>query len=253
MGAKTYPPIVPRPSQSRRITSLSVATSFSHSHITEEALSEFCASAYELDGDLETEMLHSATDDVWVGHPLAVEGRYGNVLGLEEAVEARGNAATLMEGCVEGDVPTRLTTHTRGGDYETFSASQGVASGGGDAEEGVGKIDEVAVGQTSQPQCYMSSSARHMVYIFHVLCTSDDGMERSLSKSLQQTLLKRSHLDIVINENSFRMIGHRRTWIDTTIQSLDVEDHTRKLDFVHVWLREPIGSLQPPRDQSFNR
>ncbi|KAG6379408.1 hypothetical protein JVT61DRAFT_11876 [Boletus reticuloceps] len=142
LGAKTYPPIVPRPSQSRRITSLSVATSFSHSHITEEALSEFCASAYELDGDLETEMLHSATDDVWVGHPLAVEGRYGNVLGLEEVVEARGNAASLMEGCVEGDVPTRLTTLSRGGDYETLSAFQGMASGGSDAaEEGVAEID----------------------------------------------------------------------------------------------------------------
>lgn len=147
-GSKTYPPIVPRPSQARRVTSLSVATSFSHSHITEEAFSDFRASAYDLDGDLETEMLHSARDDVWAGHPLAVEDGCGDV--VEEAMEARGNATPIVDGGVEGDVPMRPTTQLRGGDYENLGASQSVVLGSKGVEGVVIEVNEVAMGQALQ-------------------------------------------------------------------------------------------------------
>lgn len=121
-----HPPVASRPSQARRITSLSVTTSFTHSHITEEELNNFRLSAYDLDGDLETEMLNSATNDVWPGQPLVVEEGCGSV---EEAVEPRSDTPTL-EGSVEADVPPPPTTQWKGGDYENLGACQGVASGG---------------------------------------------------------------------------------------------------------------------------
>jgi len=131
-GSKTYPPIVPRPPHARRITSLSVATSFTH--ITEERLSDFCASAYDLDGDLETEMLNSAREDAWIGHVLAVEDGCVYV-GVGEAVEARGDAKTIVEGSAEDCSSTSLpTTPGKGGDYENPGACQSVASGGHGAE-----------------------------------------------------------------------------------------------------------------------
>jgi hypothetical protein len=120
-ASKTYPPIVQRPSQARRVTSLSVATSFSHSAITEEALSDFRASAYDLDDDLETEMLNSARDDVWLGHVLALGDGCGDV-GVDAAMETRGNAIPMVEGSVEGVVPSRPATQWRGGDYENSGA-----------------------------------------------------------------------------------------------------------------------------------
>lgn len=125
-GSKTYPPIVPRPSHPRRITSLSVATSFTH--ITEERLSDFCASAYDLDGDLETEMLNSAREDAWVGHVLAAEDSCVYV-GVGEAVEARGDAKTIIEGSAEDCSSQSLpTTPGRGGDYENPGACHSVAN-----------------------------------------------------------------------------------------------------------------------------
>lgn len=138
--SKTSPSNIPRPSQSRRVTSLSIATSFSHSHITEQALSELCASAYDLDGDLETEMLHSARDDIWLGHPLAVEDGCGNVGGI---MEARGNVTPIVEGSVEGDVSTRHTTQCEGGDYENLDACRSVAIGSNGVEGGVSEVDKV--------------------------------------------------------------------------------------------------------------
>ena len=150
-ASKTYPPIISRPSQTRRVTSLSVATSFSHSHITEEALSDFRASAYDLDGDLETEMLHSARDDVWLGHALHVEDGCGDVR-VDEAMEARGNANPIIEGSAEGDSPSRPTTHWKGGDYENTGACQSVASGGNGVELGgnVNEVNKIAMGQALQ-------------------------------------------------------------------------------------------------------
>ncbi|KAF8547295.1 hypothetical protein OG21DRAFT_941409 [Imleria badia] len=131
-ASKTYPPIIPRPSHARRVTSLSVATSFSNSHITEEAFSDFRASAYDLDGDLETEMLHSARDDVWVGHPLAVEDSCGDI--VEESMEAPGNATPFSDGGVKGDIPMWPTTQLRGSDYENLGACRSTASGSNGVE-----------------------------------------------------------------------------------------------------------------------
>lgn len=124
---KTHPPIAVRPSHSRRPTNLSVATSFPHSHITEEALSDFRASAYDLDVDLEAEMLHSARDDVWLGHHLqAVEGGCSS-MSVEAVMEAQGNAMPTVEGSVEGDAPTRPAIQW-GADYENLGACQVLAS-----------------------------------------------------------------------------------------------------------------------------
>ncbi|KAH0832378.1 hypothetical protein J3R83DRAFT_13410 [Lanmaoa asiatica] len=118
-SSKTYPPIAPRPQQARRVTSLSVTTSFSHSHITQEDLNNFRLSAYDLDGDLETEMLNSARDDVWPGRVLAMEEGCGS-MGMEEVIEGRGNASPITEGSVEGYVP--CATQWGGGDYENPGA-----------------------------------------------------------------------------------------------------------------------------------
>ncbi|KAG9308816.1 hypothetical protein JVU11DRAFT_11443 [Chiua virens] len=124
--SKTYPPIASRPSQSRRVTSLSVTTSFSHSHITEEALNECRLSAYDLDGDLETEMLNSATDDAWMGHALVVEEACRNV-GMEEVLETRGSL-TLVDGSVEDCASPEPAAHWKGGDYGNSDAFESVAS-----------------------------------------------------------------------------------------------------------------------------
>ena len=148
-ASKTYPPIVSRPSQARRVTSLSVATSFSHSAITEEALSDFRASAYDLDGDLETEMLNSARDDVWLGHVLAIEAGCGQAR-VDEAMEARGNANPIIESSVEGDAPSRPTSHWKDGDYENSGACRSVAPGGNGVEGDVIEVDKVAMRQGLQ-------------------------------------------------------------------------------------------------------
>lgn len=145
--SKTDPPIVSRPSQSRRVTSLSVTTSFSHSHITQEELNNFRLSAYDLDGDLETEMLNSATDDVWSGQALAVEDGCRGV-GVGETIEAGANA---IEGSAEGDVPPSPTSQWRGGDYENLGVCQSVAPGSNGVKGDVLEVDKVAMGTQTLP------------------------------------------------------------------------------------------------------
>lgn len=145
--AMTYPLIIVRPSQPRRVTSLSVTTSFSHSHITQEALNEFRVSAYDLDGDLETEMLNSARDDVWPGHVLAMEDGCGDV-GMEGTTETR--ATHVIGGSVQGHGHTQW----KGSDYENSDACQNTVSDResdgveGDQVEAV-EVGKIAAGRES--------------------------------------------------------------------------------------------------------
>lgn len=139
----TYPLIIPRPSQPRRVTSLSVTTSFSHSHITQEDLNTFRLSAYDLDGDLETEMLNSARDDVWSGHALVV-GEGCVDVGAKEAVEAQGNATHIVNGSVQDYADLRPTTLRKGSDYEKSGARQHMASGRNGVGGGV--VETVEIG-----------------------------------------------------------------------------------------------------------
>jgi len=126
-GSKPHPPLVSRPSTARRVTSLSVATSFSNSHITDEALNNFRLSAYDLDGDLETEMLNSARDDVWPGRILAVE-----------------------DCCEEVSVEEARRELSKGGDYENAGAYQSITSeSNGEVEKDVRGVGEAAMERRS--------------------------------------------------------------------------------------------------------
>ena len=83
-------------------------------------------------------MLNSARDDVWSGHVLAMEEGCREV-GIEETMEAGGNATHVVDGSVQG----HASTPWKGSDYENSGASQDTVAYGGNGVDGdvVGIVD----------------------------------------------------------------------------------------------------------------